>query len=204
LTNPQELDVTKLDWCNPTLRPTDINSNITNSGLSGYYFTPGAPVNNYDATTPTIEVWVAYVPPVQCIASGKLALVPALPVSSQKGHDKDGFPHSLIGLSPFVGVGYCVLFTKTLVIAFDQDDKAILIGDYRPKALALAPPPTAANIYQLAHETAATRALHAWHQTECHPHIAIHHHLCSQLPHDTAAATHAPFCMLCSSRAPEQ
>ena len=31
-----------------------------------------------------------------------------------------GFPHSLIGLAPFVDVGCRVLFTDTAVIAFDQ------------------------------------------------------------------------------------
>jgi hypothetical protein len=39
-----------------------------------------------------------------------------------------GFPHSLIGLTPFVDVDCQVIFTKTLVIAFDANDKAILIG----------------------------------------------------------------------------
>jgi hypothetical protein len=39
-----------------------------------------------------------------------------------------GFPHSLIGLAPFVDLGCQVIFTKTLVIAFDGNDKAILIG----------------------------------------------------------------------------
>jgi hypothetical protein len=31
--------------------------------------------------------------------------------------------------------------------------------------LALAPPPTAANVFQLAHETTATQALRTWHPT---------------------------------------
>jgi hypothetical protein len=39
-----------------------------------------------------------------------------------------GFPHSLIGLDPFVYAGCQFLFAKTLVIAFDQDGKAILVG----------------------------------------------------------------------------
>jgi hypothetical protein len=39
-----------------------------------------------------------------------------------------GFPHSLIGLTPFVNVGCQVIFTQTLVVAFDANDKAILIG----------------------------------------------------------------------------
>ena len=39
-----------------------------------------------------------------------------------------GFPHSLIGLAPFVDAGCQVIFTKMLVIAFDANDKAIQIG----------------------------------------------------------------------------
>jgi hypothetical protein len=72
LTNLQELAVTKLDCHNPTLRPTNINSGITNSGSLGFYFAPSASVNNYDATAPTIGVWVANDTPVGSIASSKL------------------------------------------------------------------------------------------------------------------------------------
>ena len=117
-TNLQELAVTKLDFRNPTLRPTNIDSSIADSGLIGFYFTPAAPVHNYDATAPSIEVWVANGMPVQSIVSGELALVPALPASSQKGHVMASFPHRLIGLAPFVDVGCHVLFTKTSVITF--------------------------------------------------------------------------------------
>jgi hypothetical protein len=39
-----------------------------------------------------------------------------------------GFPHSLIGLAPFVDAGCQVIFTKLLFIAFDANDKSILIG----------------------------------------------------------------------------
>jgi hypothetical protein len=37
------------------------------------------------------------------------------------------FPHSLIRLTPFVA-GCQVLFTKPLVVAFDENGKAILVG----------------------------------------------------------------------------
>jgi hypothetical protein len=54
--------------------------------------------------------------------------VPDLPASSQVDHVMAGFPHSLIGLAPFVDMGCQVTFIKRLVIAFDVNDKAILIG----------------------------------------------------------------------------
>jgi hypothetical protein len=94
----------------------------------GFYFCPDALVSNYDATVPTIEVQVANGTPVQSIAKAKLASVPNLPASSQVGHVMASFPHSLIGLTPFVDAGYQVIFTQMLVIVFDANDKAILIG----------------------------------------------------------------------------
>jgi hypothetical protein len=91
---------------NSTLHPTNIDSGITNSGLLGFYCAPHASVSNYDDTAPTTKVHIANGPPVQSIASGKLALVTTLPATSRKGHIMAGFPHSLIGLSPFVDAGY--------------------------------------------------------------------------------------------------
>jgi hypothetical protein len=85
------------------------------------YFSPSAPVTNYDATAPTIGICVANGTPVHSIASGELALVTALPPGSRKSHIMTGFPHSIIGLAPFVDAGCRVLFTNTGVIAFDQD-----------------------------------------------------------------------------------
>ena len=92
------------------------------------YFAPGTPVTNYIATVPTIGVCVANGTPVHSIASGELGLVTALPPASRKGHVMAGFPHSLIGLAPFVDAGIRVLFTDTTGIAFDRDRKVILKG----------------------------------------------------------------------------
>jgi hypothetical protein len=83
---------------------------------------------NYDATAPTIRVRIANGTPVHSIASGELALVTALPSASRKGHVMVGFPHSLIGLAPFVDASCQVLFTDTAIIAFDRDGKVILEG----------------------------------------------------------------------------
>ena len=101
LTNLQELAITKLDCSNPTLHPTDNDSGIADSRLSGFYFNPDAPAIKYDATAPSIsiEVRVDNGTPVQSIASAELASVPNLPASSQVGHVMPGFPHSLIGLA---------------------------------------------------------------------------------------------------------
>jgi hypothetical protein len=92
------------------------------------YFAPGAPVNNYDATTPTIRGHMVNGTPMHSIARGELALVTALPPASRKGHVMASFPHSLIGLAPFVDPGFCVLFNDTAGIAFNRDGKVILEG----------------------------------------------------------------------------
>jgi hypothetical protein len=73
LINLQELAVTRLDSSNLTLHPTNNNSGIADLGSLGFYFVPDAPVNNYDATVPTIDVQVADGTPVLSIASAKLA-----------------------------------------------------------------------------------------------------------------------------------
>jgi hypothetical protein len=82
LLNLLKLAVTTLDSCNPTQLPPDNESGIADSGSTGCYFGPDAPVSNYDATAPTIEVQVANGTPVQSFASAKLASVPDLPASS--------------------------------------------------------------------------------------------------------------------------
>jgi hypothetical protein len=56
LANLKELAFTTLTSHNPTRHPPDINSGIANSGSFGMYFAPGAPVTNYDAIAPTIEI----------------------------------------------------------------------------------------------------------------------------------------------------
>jgi hypothetical protein len=128
LLNLLKLAITTLGSCNPTQLPPDNKSGIVDSGLMGYYFGPNTPVSNYDATAPTIEVQVAYGTHVRSIASAKLASVPDLPAASQVGYVMPGFPHNLIGLAPLVDGGCQVIFTQALVIAFDANNKAILIS----------------------------------------------------------------------------
>jgi hypothetical protein len=106
LLNLLKLAVTTLDSCNPTQLPPNNNSRIADSGSMGFYFGLNAPVSNYDDTTaPTIEVQVANSTPVWSIASAELASVPDLTESSQVGHIMPGFPHNLIGLTPFMDAG---------------------------------------------------------------------------------------------------
>ena len=113
LINNKKLAFTTFISRNPTPHPPDEDTGIVDSGSSHLYFAPGAPVMNYDATAPTIRVRVANGTPVHSIASGELASVTALPPASRKGHVMAGFPHSLIGLAPFVdAVAECSLRTQ--------------------------------------------------------------------------------------------
>ena len=99
LINNKKLAFSTFTSCNPTPHPPNIDTGIADSGSSHFYFAPGTPVTNYDATAPTIGVCVANSTPVRSIASGELALFTALPPASRKGHVMASFPHSLIGLA---------------------------------------------------------------------------------------------------------
>jgi hypothetical protein len=128
LSNNKKLAFTTLTGGNPIPRPPDKDTGIADTGSSHFYFAPGKPVMNYNTTAPTIGVPVANITPVHSIASGELASVMSLPPASRKGHAMAGFPHSPIGLAPFVDAGCRVLCTNTSVIAFDKDGKVILEG----------------------------------------------------------------------------
>jgi hypothetical protein len=56
LFNLLKVAVSTLGSCNPTQPPPNNESSVADSGLTGYYFGPDAPVSNYVATVPTIEV----------------------------------------------------------------------------------------------------------------------------------------------------
>jgi hypothetical protein len=49
LLNLLKLAITTLDSSNPTQLPPNNNSSIADSGWTGFYFGPNAPVSNYDA-----------------------------------------------------------------------------------------------------------------------------------------------------------
>jgi hypothetical protein len=64
LLNLLKLAITTLGSCNPTQLLPDNKSSIADSSSMGYCFGPDAPVSNYDATAPKIEVQVANGTPV--------------------------------------------------------------------------------------------------------------------------------------------
>jgi hypothetical protein len=55
LINLLKLAVTTLYSSDPTQLPPNKDRGIADSGLTGVYVGPDAPVNNYDATAPTMK-----------------------------------------------------------------------------------------------------------------------------------------------------
>ncbi len=113
--------------CNPTHLPSS-HTGIADSGASGFYFSPDAPVANLDHKAPTVGVRVANGLPERSVASATLASAPSLPPSAMRGHVMPSFPHSLIGLGPFADLGCKIVFTKTAVSVIHPDGHSILDG----------------------------------------------------------------------------
>ncbi len=113
--------------CNFFPRPYS-HTGIANSGASGFYFVPSAPVSNLNPQAPTIGIRVANGLPEKSVASATLALVPSLPPSATQGHVMPSFPSTLIGLGPFADLGCTITFTKTDVTAVNPDGRCILKG----------------------------------------------------------------------------
>ena len=112
---------------NPTKIPSS-DTGIANSGSSGFYFSPDAPVDNLDHWAPTVGVQVANGIPERSVASTTLASAPSLPKEAMLGHVMPSFPHTLIGLGPFADLGYTIVFTKTDVKVIHLDGHCVLEG----------------------------------------------------------------------------
>jgi hypothetical protein len=107
---------------------TQLQTGIADSGASGFYFAPGAPVANYNPAAPKVGVRVANGCPKSLVASTTLASVPSLPQDSMVGHVMPAFPHSLIGLGPFANQDCTIVFNKTTVTVYDASGHTILAG----------------------------------------------------------------------------
>jgi hypothetical protein len=76
------------------------HTGITNSGSSGFYFSCGTPIANYNPRALTIGITVANRRcPERSVASATLASVSALSSAMMMGHFIPSFPHTLIGLA---------------------------------------------------------------------------------------------------------
>ncbi len=113
--------------CNPTHIPSS-HTGITDSGASGFYFAPSAPIANLNPKAPSNGVRVANGLPERSVVSMTLASVLSLPPAAMQGHGMPSFPHTLIGLGPFADLGCSIVFTKTAVNVIDPDSQSVLEG----------------------------------------------------------------------------
>jgi hypothetical protein len=113
--------------CNPTKLPSS-HTGIADSGTSGFYFVPGAPVSNFNPQAPAVGVQVANGLPEQSVASVTLASAPSLPPAVMQGHVMPSFPYTLIGLGPFANLGCQIVFTKAGVSVIHPDGHTIVKG----------------------------------------------------------------------------
>jgi hypothetical protein len=113
---------------NPSPNIPPSHTGIADSGASGFYFAPDAPVANYNALAPTVGVRVANGRPGHLVASATLASASSLTRAAMSGHVMPTFPHTLIGLGPFVDHGCTVVFTATDVTVYQPDRHPVLAG----------------------------------------------------------------------------
>ena len=113
---------------NPSPNIPPSHTGIADSGASSFYFAPDAPVANYNALAPTVGVRVANGRPEHSVASATLASASSLPQAAMSGHVMPSFPHTLIGLGPFVDHGCTVVFTATDVTVYHPDGHPVLAG----------------------------------------------------------------------------
>ncbi len=88
------------------------HTGIAESGASGFYFAPDAPVTNYNPQALAAGVRVASWWPKHSVASATLASAPSLPQAAMSGHVMPSFPHTLISLGPFADQGCQIIFTQ--------------------------------------------------------------------------------------------
>jgi hypothetical protein len=112
---------------NSTQLPSS-HTGIADSGASGFYFAPNAPVANIISRAPAIGVQVANGLPVRSIASTTLASVPSLPSAAMHGHVMPSFPHTLVDLGPFANQGCQIVYTKDDIAVIDPHGRCILKG----------------------------------------------------------------------------
>ncbi len=102
------------------------HTGIANSGSSGFYFSCGTTVANYNPRALTVGITVAIRCPKHSVASATLGFVSMLPPATMLGHVMPSFLHTLIGLGPFTDQGCKIVFDKTLVTVFHPDGHPIL------------------------------------------------------------------------------
>ena len=109
-----------------TTKPSKQDTAIVDSGASGWYFTPDAPLSNVNKTAATIRVRTATGQAQEYEVSCKFPLTDLPP--GLFGHVMSGFTQNIFGNGNICDK-YCkVLFTKHSVIIYDKNNKTFLKG----------------------------------------------------------------------------
>ena len=100
---------------------------IIDSGASGTYFVPNAPVTDLDHCAPTVRVGTTTSQLLTSSASGALDQ-PSLPPAARDGHVMPSFKHTLISIGKLCNAGCVITFTQSNKTMFDMAGCTVLQG----------------------------------------------------------------------------
>ena len=98
------------------------------SGASGLYFAPNAPVININPAAPAITVGIATGQVQQSTATAKMALPNLTNTFTTTGHIMPGFNHTLLGVGPIYNADCTVTFSRDAVVLCDSTNRSIPTG----------------------------------------------------------------------------
>ena len=117
---------------------------LADTGASGHYFLPHAPLTNINAHAPRTTIRTATGQPL--ISSGTAATtLRTIPPVSRQAHIVPGLPHNLTTIAPLCNAGCTARFTANTLTVTDPEGTTILSGTRGPNAprlwqIDLAPP----------------------------------------------------------------
>ena len=107
---------------------TKTQSEIVDSGASGYFFAKNSPKNNVDSTAPLILVGTASGQPMTSASTCGLA-IPQLPSEfPTTGHVMSGFQDNLVVVGPMCDANFTVTFTNHAVNIYSPNGTPIITG----------------------------------------------------------------------------
>ena len=97
------------------------------SGASGFYVIPGAPVSDIDPSAPRVRLGTAAAGQLQESTARCRIPIKGMP-SDLFAHIMPGFQHSLLGIGIMCDKDCKVLFTKRRVTIYDKNGTPFLTG----------------------------------------------------------------------------
>eukprot|EP00804_Cyclotella_cryptica_P019117 CCRYP_019440-RA/>CCRYP_019440-RA protein AED:0.47 eAED:0.43 QI:0/-1/0/1/-1/1/1/0/219 len=100
---------------------------IADTGASGHYFLPEAPLTNINAHAMVTTIWSATGQPLYSTGTATLNL-PTMPLVTQQGHIVPGLTHNLISIGTPCNAGCTALFMANTLTVTDPAGTTILSG----------------------------------------------------------------------------